>query len=40
MEYRGLGVSQFILSGWPNTEAVTYFGREILPRVRAREAAT
>lgn len=38
-EYRDVGVTQFILSGWPNTEALSYFGREILPRIRARERA-
>jgi alkanesulfonate monooxygenase len=37
LAYKSIGISQFILSGWPNLEAVTYFGREILPRIRARE---
>jgi alkanesulfonate monooxygenase len=36
-EYRAVGVTQLILSGWPNAEALSYFGQEILPRVRARE---
>jgi alkanesulfonate monooxygenase len=38
LEYARLGIRQLIFSGWPNTEALTYFGAEILPRVRAAEA--
>lgn len=37
MEYRTIGVSQFILSGWPKLEEMIYFGREIIPRVRRIE---
>jgi len=37
LEFRRIGVSQIILSSWSNHEAVAYFGREILPLVRARE---
>jgi alkanesulfonate monooxygenase len=37
LEYRRIGVSQLILSSWGNREAVTCFGSEILPLVRARE---
>ena len=37
LEYRRVGVSQLILSSWANHDAVTYFGHEILPRVRLRE---
>jgi alkanesulfonate monooxygenase len=40
LEYRRLGVSQIILSSWSNREAVTCFGREILPLIRARERQT
>lgn len=36
-EYKNIGVSQFIFSGWNNTQAPTYFSREILPLVRAQE---
>jgi alkanesulfonate monooxygenase len=39
LAYRAVGVSQFIFSSWPNSEAVGYFGREILPLVRSRERA-
>lgn len=37
LDYAGAGVTQFIFSGWPNSAALSYFGAEILPRVRARE---
>lgn len=39
MEFRDAGVSQFIFSGWPKLEEMLFFGREILPRVREREAS-
>lgn len=38
LEYRDAGVSQFLLSGWPDREEMEFFGREVLPRVRALEA--
>ena len=38
MEYKEMGISQFILSGWPKLEEMIYFGREVLPCVRQREA--
>jgi len=38
LEYARLGVHQFIFSGWPNADALSYFGAEILPRVRSAEA--
>ena len=37
LQYAEVGVSQLIFSGWPNSEALSYFGAEILPLVRARE---
>lgn len=37
LEYRSIGVSQFILSGWPNTDALAIFSREVLPLVREAE---
>jgi alkanesulfonate monooxygenase len=37
MEYGQIGVSQFILSGWPKLESMAYFGREVLPIVREKE---
>ena len=33
LEYERIGVSQFILSGWPEVETVDTFGREILPLI-------
>ncbi len=37
LEYRDAGITQFLLSGWPDLEQVEFFGRDILPRVRALE---
>ncbi len=37
LDYREIGVSQFILSGWPKLESMTFFSREVLPLIRARE---
>jgi alkanesulfonate monooxygenase len=37
LEYKRAGVSQFIMSGWPEIEEVTRFGREVLPLVREGE---
>ncbi|HEY3056956.1 MAG TPA: alkanesulfonate monooxygenase, partial [Thermoanaerobaculia bacterium] len=34
-EYIEMGVTQFILSGWPKLEEMTYFSREVVPRVHA-----
>ncbi|HEY6215204.1 MAG TPA: LLM class flavin-dependent oxidoreductase [Pyrinomonadaceae bacterium] len=33
LEYERIGVSEFILSGWPEVETVDLFGREILPLI-------
>lgn len=37
LAYRAIGVTQFILSGWPELDEVITFGREVLPRVREAE---
>lgn len=37
MEYKKIGVSQFIISGWPEVDEVEIFGREIVPLVRKAE---
>lgn len=37
LAYKAVGVTQFILSGWPEAEEVKIFGREVLPLVRAGE---
>jgi alkanesulfonate monooxygenase len=39
LEYKKIGVSQFIISGWPKLESMLFFSREVLPLVRAREDA-
>lgn len=37
LAYKDIGVTQFILSGWPELDAVVTFGREVLPLVRQGE---
>lgn len=37
MEYKSMGCSEFIFSGWNELETMTYFGQEILPVVRDLE---
>lgn len=37
LEYKNLGVTQFIISGLPKLDEMVIFGREILPRVREAE---
>jgi alkanesulfonate monooxygenase len=39
MEYKRLGVTQFLFLGWPDLDEMTFFGREILPMIRQREHA-
>jgi alkanesulfonate monooxygenase len=38
LEYKAVGVSQFLFMGWPDFEQMTFFGQEVLPRVRERES--
>jgi alkanesulfonate monooxygenase len=38
IEYKKIGVTQFIISGWPKLDEMVIFGREVLPRVRELEA--
>ena len=33
LEYQRIGVTEFIISGWPEVDTVDLFGREILPRI-------
>lgn len=33
LEYKRIGVTEFIISGWPEVDTVEVFGREILPRI-------
>ncbi len=37
LDYKRIGVSQFIMSGWPEIDEVKIFGREVLPLVREEE---
>lgn len=40
IEYKRLGISQFIISGWPKLEQMAYFGQAILPIIRRMERET
>jgi alkanesulfonate monooxygenase len=35
-EYERIGVTEFIISGWPEVDTVNVFGREVLPLIRPR----
>lgn len=37
LEYKRIGVTQFIIAGWPKLDEMLIFGREVLPLVRAAE---
>ncbi|HKP71408.1 MAG TPA: LLM class flavin-dependent oxidoreductase [Pyrinomonadaceae bacterium] len=37
MDYRRIGISQFILAGWPKLDSMLFFCREILPLIREKE---
>jgi alkanesulfonate monooxygenase len=37
MEYKQVGISQFLFMGWPDLDEMTYFGKEVLPLVREKE---
>ena len=39
IEYGRMGVTQFIISGWPKLEEMTIFGRDVLPLIRQKERA-
>lgn len=36
LEYQRIGVTEFIISGWPEVDTVNVFGREVLPRIRQK----
>ena len=38
LEYKRIGVTQFIISGWPKLDEMLIFGHDVLPRVRQAEA--
>ena len=35
--YKAIGITQFIISGWPKLEEMVIFGREVIPLVRDAE---
>jgi alkanesulfonate monooxygenase len=37
LDYKRIGVTQFIIAGWPKLEEMQIFGRDVLPLVRAAE---
>ena len=37
LDYKRIGVSQFIISGWPKLDEMIIFGHEVLPLVRQAE---
>ena len=40
LEYKKIGVTQFIIAGWPKLDEMLIFGREVLPRIREAELKT
>jgi alkanesulfonate monooxygenase len=40
LEYKQIGVTQFIISGWPKLDEMKIFGREVLPLVRQAEQSS
>jgi hypothetical protein len=40
MEYKGIGIAQFLFMGWPDLEEMTHFSRQVLPLIRKQEQAT
>jgi alkanesulfonate monooxygenase len=38
LAYKNIGVSEFIISGWPEIDEVVTFGRQVLPLVREAES--
>jgi alkanesulfonate monooxygenase len=37
LEYKCIGVTQFIISGWPKLDEMLIFGREVLPLIHDAE---
>jgi alkanesulfonate monooxygenase len=40
LDYREIGVSQFLFMGWPDLDEMTRFSQDVLPLVRAKESAS
>ncbi len=39
LDYKRIGVTQFVISGWPKLEEMMIFGRDVLPLIRRAEQA-
>lgn len=39
LAYKAIGITQFIISGWPKLEEMVIFGREVIPLVRDGESS-
>lgn len=39
IEYKRIGITQFIMSGWPETDQVIRFGKDVIPLIREAEVA-
>ncbi|GAB5400983.1 MAG: LLM class flavin-dependent oxidoreductase [Aureisphaera sp.] len=37
MEYKSIGITQFLFIGWPDIEEIVHFGKGVLPLVREKE---
>jgi alkanesulfonate monooxygenase len=37
LEYKRIGITEFIISGWPEVDEMTNFGRNVLPLIREGE---
>ena len=37
LDYKAIGITQFIISGWPKLEEMVIFGREVIPLIRESE---
>jgi alkanesulfonate monooxygenase len=37
MDYKQIGITQFLFMGWPDIDEMTFFGREVLPLIRRME---
>lgn len=39
LEYKEIGITQFIMSGWPELDTVVTFGQKVIPLIREGESA-
>jgi alkanesulfonate monooxygenase len=37
LEYKRIGITQFIIAGWPKLDEMMIFGRDVLPLIREGE---